>query len=385
MTVPAYNPLEGASVPRPIRVRSIPQSHPYVRSALPAASDGIEIAGDPVVDPDNVTRWWPHPALDPQWTDPFDPDLVHVHFGYEHRTAEELRILVRLWRSAGRRLVVTVHDLQNPHEIDPGEHLKRTAVLVRAADAVLTLTHSAATEIARRWGVHAEVIAHPPIVDPDSPHRSRKSLRGAARWNAAVFSKIGRANCDPLTPMRALAAVARHTPEFAAHAFLPEESEEPGSRGAGIDGACLDEWENHPRLHLHYVGELSDGELFAELGRLDLLVLPYLFGTHSGWIELCRDLGVAVVVPECGHYVEQARGMRSGRYQVGDRDGLERSVVSLLADVPVESQSSRRAHLRRKGSRLAHRLVYERVFASPPPHGGADDSRSAPTGERRTT
>ena len=38
---------------------------------------------------------------------------------------------------------------------------------------------------------------------------------------------------------------------------------------------------------------------------LDVSVLPYRFGTHSGWLEACFDLGTAVVAPSCGFYAEQ--------------------------------------------------------------------------------
>ena len=41
------------------------------------------------------------------------------------------------------------------------------------------------------------------------------------------------------------------------------------------------------------------------LASLDVSVLPYRFGTHSGWLEACRDLGTAVVAPTCGYYADQ--------------------------------------------------------------------------------
>ena len=34
-------------------------------------------------------------------------------------------------------------------------------------------------------------------------------------------------------------------------------------------------------------------------------MLPYRFGTHSGWLEACRDLGTTVIAPTCGFYAEQ--------------------------------------------------------------------------------
>jgi len=50
---------------------------------------------------------------------------------------------------------------------------------------------------------------------------------------------------------------------------------------------------------------LGDAELWTYLAGLDVSVLPYRFGTHSGWLEACRDLGTTVIVPSCGYFAEQ--------------------------------------------------------------------------------
>ena len=49
----------------------------------------------------------------------------------------------------------------------------------------------------------------------------------------------------------------------------------------------------------------TDDELWDYLSSITVSVLPYRFGTHSGWLEACFDLGTAVVVPSCGFYNEQ--------------------------------------------------------------------------------
>ena len=60
---------------------------------------------------------------------------------------------------------------------------------------------------------------------------------------------------------------------------------------------------DHVELHEHdYFG---DDELWEYLNAIDVSVLPYRFGTHSGWLEACFDLGTAVVAPSCGFYAEQ--------------------------------------------------------------------------------
>ena len=52
-------------------------------------------------------------------------------------------------------------------------------------------------------------------------------------------------------------------------------------------------------------------------------VLPYRFGTHSGWLEACVDLGTAVVAPSCGFYAEQ-QPVHSYRH---DEDGLDARIA----------------------------------------------------------
>jgi hypothetical protein len=49
----------------------------------------------------------------------------------------------------------------------------------------------------------------------------------------------------------------------------------------------------------------TDDELWDCLSSVSVSVLPYRFGTHSGWLEACFDLGTAAVVPTCGFYSEQ--------------------------------------------------------------------------------
>ena len=64
---------------------------------------------------------------------------------------------------------------------------------------------------------------------------------------------------------------------------------------------------------------MTDGELWAYLGSIDVSVLAYRFGTHSGWLEACADLGTAVIAPDCGYYAEQ-RPVHSYRYNETEFD-----------------------------------------------------------------
>ena len=118
-----------------LRIRSVPAGHDYVRHAVGPA---VDLLPDPLLDPADPDRWWPHPVLEAaerlELLD--DADLVHVHFGYEHRTPQQIARFVDSVRERGLPLVVTVHDLTNPHEPDPAAHLERTGHLVRGARAL---------------------------------------------------------------------------------------------------------------------------------------------------------------------------------------------------------------------------------------------------------
>ena len=85
-------------------------------------------------------------------------DIVHVHFGFEHRNADQLADFADEVHAGGAKLVVTVHDIDCPHVLDQEKYRRALRVLVRRADAVITLTESAADECEAQFGVRPRVI-----------------------------------------------------------------------------------------------------------------------------------------------------------------------------------------------------------------------------------
>lgn len=259
-------------IPSPLRVASVPSNHVYVRHlASPAGPGEVVRLPDPDVQGAPAGQWWPSPVLEPAWlhehVDSYD--LVHVHFGFEHRTAAQLVEFAAVLRHLGRPLVLTVHDLANPHVVDQRRHLESLGVLVPAAAAVVTLTTGAAREIRRRWGRRAAVLAHPHVVPLDRLADARPAHTG---FVVGLHTKR-RAGNDP--------EAVRH---------------ELGDAVAGLDGA---------RLHPGHERRLTDHELWDHLAGLDALVLPYRSGTHSGFVEACYDLGTTVVAARVGFLAEQ--------------------------------------------------------------------------------
>ena len=134
------------------RVLSHPPRHPYV--------DRFDDTVSRVVHRDE-----PMPRLDayhdPDWVrrQRGDWDLVHLHFGHEHHPVERMVDVLDAHRSAGTPIVVTVHDLANPHlrpQDDPS--LDLLGPMVERARVVTTLTVGCANAVAAHTGVHPRII-----------------------------------------------------------------------------------------------------------------------------------------------------------------------------------------------------------------------------------
>ncbi|MBN6829393.1 glycosyltransferase, partial [Micrococcus luteus] len=150
-----------------ITVQHVPAQHPYTRAIRPldpGAAPDVEFLADPPVPGAPAHRWWPPRALRAEWLAEHRPDVLHVHFGFEHFSPAQLAAALDAQHAHGGAVVVTVHDLENPHLTDQGPHRDRLAVLLGRADAVLTLTPGAAATLARDYGVRALVVPHPHIV-----------------------------------------------------------------------------------------------------------------------------------------------------------------------------------------------------------------------------
>lgn len=345
-----------------IRVQSVPVGHPYVAGALPDPRlDRVALLPDPVVDPSEPERWWPPRALDPTWLEAHadEIDVLHVHFGYDESAPEELEALAAVARRYGIALVVSVHDLHNPHQPDPEPHRARLGVLVGAADALITLTGGAADEVDRRWGRRPVVIPHPHL----AAGRDRLP-RGVGRvQRVGVHLKDLRPNTDVGTAcdaMRVLADDHAVRGEIRVHREVFDAAHPrhvPGLRDR------LDVLAAHERIDVLVHDRLDDTALADALAHLDVAVLPYRFGTHSGWLQLCRDLGVRVAAPDCGYYREQAEPAAVAEFVTGDTDSLVGAVRRLLEQPAPAPTTATVARRRRDRSRREHLKAYRAALA----------------------
>ncbi len=313
-----------------IRVASVPSSHVYVRHLEPEAPAAYPVLRLADPDPDDprrsaVSRWWPPVMLDSAWVhahaDEFD--VFHLQFGFDARDPQDLRDLLAALRQEGKPFVYTVHDLRNPHHSSRSEHDAQLDVLIPGADALITLTAGAAAEIERRWGRTAVVVPHPHVVDVATMREVQAALeakriaqriiqetgvRQAAHpeFRIGVHVKSLRASMNPGPVIEALLATVRDLPGAVLqvdghHDVLDAEGVRYDHDLSELLHGAAERGDLDLRVHDFF----SDTELWDYLASLDASVLPYRFGTHSGWLEACRDLGTEVIAPDCGYYADQ--------------------------------------------------------------------------------
>ncbi len=305
--------------PRPedrLRVRMVPASHAYVASLLPV--DGrarVVHLPDPPVPGAPAGQWWPHPALEPAWVRAHAPeqDVVHSHFGLEGRTVAQLEAWLDALARARLPLVHTVHDLVNPHLRDQTRHRQHLALLVERADALLTLTEGAAREVRRTYGRQPLVVPHPHVVPLARVGARPGPVTRQGPLRVGLHLKSLRANLAPGRVLPALLEAVRRADEalpqgarleVRAH---PEAVEPAALSGDPALGAVLARLRDDPPrgVRLVVAPRLDDDALWTYLEGLDVSVLPYAWGTHSGWVEACRDLGTWALAPDVGHLREQ--------------------------------------------------------------------------------
>ncbi|MFI8306174.1 glycosyltransferase [Streptomyces sp. NPDC085927] len=338
---PGGRPGPQAGTVGTIRVASVPAGHVYVRHLSPPGGDHVVRLPDPrpCGAPIGSQQWWPPVMLDADWVDEHAGtfDVFHLHFGFDAQTPSGLRALLDALRRNGKPLVHTVHDLVNPHHHDESEHRAQLDVLVPGADRLITLTPGAAEEITARWGRTALVLPHPHVVPPPGLIRPRPEH---GTFTVGVHAKSLRANMDPLPVVRVLADTLSELPDAVLRVDCHPEIDDPSSHfhAPGVLDE-LREMDRREQLELSVHHYFDDDALWDYLIGLDVSVLPYRFGTHSGWLEACHDLGTTVVAPSCGFYAQQRPCLSYGH----DRRGLDAASLREAVRAAYEERPTWRA------------------------------------------
>jgi hypothetical protein len=190
-----------------------------------------------------------------------------------------------------------VHDLRGPHHHDPAAHTEQQDVLLPPR-ARITDPGAAVIELGEassRGRTSPARAARARIEAPQAP--SEVFVSGPCQKPARQYGSVSVPDTRQLRwqlPDTVL-QINVHDEIFDAdnYWFAPQ---------AGAALLAFDCFEHvDVRVHPYF----SDEELWDYLAAVSVSVLPYRFGTHSGWLEACFDLGTAVIAPSCGFYGQQ--------------------------------------------------------------------------------
>ncbi|HEY0934226.1 MAG TPA: glycosyltransferase [Trebonia sp.] len=352
-----------------IRVASVPAGHVYVSHLSdPSGRDAVARLPDPVPPaPPGETllagQWWPPVMLSPSWVRQHrgEFDVFHIQFGFDAQDPGSLAGLARALRAAGKPLVYTVHDLRNPHHEDRRAHDAHLDVLIPQADALITLTEPAAAAVESRWGRRPAVLPHPHVVEPGRVPSRRAPGAG---FTVGVHAKSGRASMASLPVIRALAEVVPALPGGRIQVNIHPDVFDPAGRrhdpelARYLAGAAA---AGQVDLRVHDC--FSDEELWTYLESLDVSVLPYRFGTHSGWLEACYDLGTTVVAPDCGYFAAQRPCLTYGHDESGfDAASLQAAVLDAYQRRPHWQARPEERRRERTAIAAAHRDLYQQLL-----------------------
>ena len=289
-------------------------------------------------------------------------DVFHVQFGFDAQDPANLAAMIDELSRHGKPLIYTAHDLRNPHHEHPSAHEAHLDVLIRRADALITLTEGAARAIESQWGRRPIVLPHPHVVEFDRMTAARPSHDG---FIVGLHAKSVRASMAPLPVIKAARRVVRDLPDARLVVDLHHDVyDADGERHDPVLVNYLRRGADRGEIELNVHDCYSDDELWDYLQGLDVSVLPYRFGTHSGWLEACFDLGTPVVAPDCGFFADQRPCLQYTHNESEfDAESLERALRDAYHERPHWRADLAFRQQERSAVAAAHRTIYERALA----------------------
>jgi len=294
---------------KPIRILSLPSYHWYMKKF----NDGKHIVfvnpNSDVFQQTNIDSSKKQLSPIEHIKNEYPPetfDLVHIHFEYQFLELNELIILLKYFKKIQKPIVWTVHDRYS-NELPYDSKLKYEKILFKYADKIITLTDGCKNWIDSNLGVHkngVDVIKHGFIELPDKisgliktiskKHDLFTILLGSFRPNKTSILPIINFLMATELNSKKIRILCNPFPMSFKDNVLLEEFRNFYSLVA-----------NNPRVELICHPFIEHDDITNSFLESHAVILPYLWGTHSGQLELARDCGCHVIAPAIGFYKEQ--------------------------------------------------------------------------------
>ncbi|MDQ4147100.1 MAG: hypothetical protein M3120_05360 [Pseudomonadota bacterium] len=233
--------------------------------------------------------------------------MLHIHFiGFD--SVEDVHWVLRRCVQEKKRIIYTSHNVTRMYDEDEASYLRKTQVICSFAHRVITLTQSSADSLLQR--VQLEGLKDRMTVIPlgwsVNPHHPR--------WGAAGSSKD--------TVEYVLYGTFRHNREFYTlllnwYYGLLQYNTRLNIFALPINPCDIETKRPHvaetmsfiqsdpQRMRLHIFPSLTDDQVIDLVSNCDILLMPYVWGSHSAQLEQAFDLNLLPVISNVGFYYDQ--------------------------------------------------------------------------------
>ncbi len=284
---------------RALRVVHLPARTPYVRKIVSADFAILNGAStEHCVVPAAVTAEWLLDRRPLYWL-----DVLHLH----HIEFDDLSTLERLLAACADssvKVVFTAHDVA-PMFGTPEDFRARLELVMRSRASWIGLTAASIETLQDQIPGLPEVtlIPHGYVVDPDD--LTGKTRHGASPAPEYLLYGALRPNRDHLST---IANWSLSIADPTARLNLLLRALSPADFDRHDVPALLAIVKSDPRIQTSMRAYPSDHEVVTAGLQADALLLPYLFGSHSGQLELAFDLNLLPVCSSVGYLKDDMSG-----------------------------------------------------------------------------
>lgn len=281
-----------------MRVLMLPSMHPYVAKLSYGGSIKI-------VNPDSDYFSLPDFGVKflQKTHDPNSYDAVHIHFSFDKVDLENLENVLSYFKRIGKPIIWTCHSKESQRILNycNGAYQR---LLFSYADKVITLTNGCRDWIEKSWGKHSRsisVIPHGLIAFPCDVDRNICGISKNPKRFSILYGEFRENKERHAAIVDFLEAIDLKDLEL--HLIY-----KPSTRFQEQDSNGWQEFlqiTQNMRCSRFVKSWITNDELIKEFYSSHCIILPYLWGTHSGQIELAKDCGCYVVAPNVGFYKEQ--------------------------------------------------------------------------------
>jgi hypothetical protein len=283
-----------------MRILHIPARTPYARKLN---SEDFSVVNQTTIDDREIPRDASFEWLNNQRNFDFF-DILHIH-SVELTSTETIQQVLDRCQRTKKGIVFTIHDVRPMFSTDQKKYNKTLKIIAKTGARLITLTCGAQMEIVKTLNIEplsVNVIPHGFVLPPKDDRWQRQKKIESSVCSFGMYGGF-RPNREILTPAINIAYGIFEKEinlTFLTRAISPIEIFNNEEVNKFVELALL---KNHITLRLYPFP--SDDQIFDFMSEIDILIMAYRWGTHSGQLELAFDLGVIPIISNVGYYYDQ--------------------------------------------------------------------------------